>query len=106
MEDFVDYYDVEKLGSFTGAHSFAKVANHPKRWQKTQETYTLHSPVRKRFKRRKTIVPGMKFQMQADLIDVSAMKKFNVGFKYIVVLIDFFLKSFMRSVLKTKRATV
>ena len=63
MEDFVDYYDVKKPGSFTDAHSFAKVANHPKKWPKTQEIYTLHFPVRKRFKRRKTIVPGMKFQM-------------------------------------------
>ena len=32
----------------------------------------------------------MKFQMQADLIDVSALKKFDDGFKYIVALIDVF----------------
>ena len=59
---------------------------------KTQDTYTLHFPVRKRFQRRKTTVPGAKFQMQADLIDFSALKQFNDGYKYIVVLIDVFSK--------------
>ena len=81
-----------KPGSFSGIHSFAKVSKKPKKWLKTQDTYTLHFPVRKRFQRRKTIVPGAKFQMQADLIDFSALKHFNDGYKYIVVLIDVFSK--------------
>ena len=92
MENFVDYHDVSKPGSFSGIHSFAKVSKNPEKWLKTQDTYTLHFPVRKRFQRRKTIVPGAKFQMQADLIDFSVLKQFNDGYKYIVAIIDVFSK--------------
>lgn len=101
MGKLVDYYNVKKPGSFTGIHSFQKTTKKPvKTWLQSQDVYTLHKPVRKRFKRRKTIVPGLKFQMQADLIDFSALKKYNNNFKFIVVLIDVF--SYYRLVKKAK----
>ena len=100
--NFVDYYDVSKPVSFSGIHSFAKVSKKPEKWLKTRDTYTLHFPVRKRFQQRKTIVPGGKFQMQADLIDFSALKQFNDGYKYIVVLTDVFSKVAYAECIKNK----
>ena len=99
MANFVDYYDVTKPGSFSGAHSFDRNA---KPWLKTQDTYTLHTPVRKKFPRRKTIVPGEKFQFQADLIDFSILKKYNDNYKFILVLIDVFSKVAYAISLKNK----
>ena len=55
------YYDPQKVGAFSGAHSFQKVAKSPLKWLKSQDVYTLHKPVRRRFPRRKTIVPGANF---------------------------------------------
>ena len=52
MEEFVKYYDVEKPAAFSGAHSFAKVAKKPQKWLQTQDAYTLHAPVRRKFPRR------------------------------------------------------
>ena len=54
--------------------------------------YTLDKPVRKKFKRRKTIVPGARFQMQADLVDFSLLKSYNDNYKYILVVVDVFSK--------------
>ena len=86
------YYNPQKVGAFSGAHSFQKVAKSPLKWLKSQDVYTLHKPVRRRFPRRKTIVPGANFQMQADLIDFSSLKQYNDNFKYILVVLMFFPK--------------
>ena len=89
------YYDPQKVGAFSGAHSFQKVAKSPLKWLKSQDVYTLHKPLRRRFPRRKTIVPGANFQMQADLLDFSSLKQYNDNFKDILVVIDvFFQKRF------------
>ena len=66
MGERLNYYNPKKEASFSGAHRFPKATQ---QWLQSQDTYTLHKPVRKNFKRRKTIVPGANFQMQADLID-------------------------------------
>ena len=71
----MNYYNPKKPAYFTGHHSFSKVAKNSKNWLQSQDVYTLHKSVRCRFPRRKTIVPGAKFQFQADLIDFSALKK-------------------------------
>ena len=59
----------------------------------------------KNFKRRKTIVPGANFQMQADLIDFSLLKSYNNHYKYILVVIDVFSKKAFTAYLKTKSSS-
>ena len=97
MAEFVDYYDVKKPGSFSGTHPSRK-------WLKTQDTYTLHKPVRRTYPRRKTIVSGMKQQMQSDLIDFTVLKEYNDNYRYIVVLIDVFSKFAYVECIKDKTA--
>ena len=78
MGKCVEYYDVKKPTSFSGPRNFPKPV---KRWlEETQSTYTLHRPIKKTYPRRRTIVSGMRQQMQADLIDFSALKKYSDGF--------------------------
>ena len=100
------YHDPQKVGAFFRARSFQNVAKSPLKWLKSQDVYTLHKPVRRRLPRRKTIVPGANFQMQADLIDFSSLKQYNDNFKYILVVIDVFSKKGFISFLKTKTSSV
>ena len=86
----------QKSGSFSGARRF------PKQWLQSQDTYTLHEPVRKKFKRRKMIEPGACFQMQANLVDVSLLKSYNDNYKYILVVVDVFSKKAFTAYLKSK----
>ena len=99
MGERLDYYDPNKSGSFSGARRF------PKQWLQSQDTYTLHKPVRKKFKRRKTIVPGARFQMQADLVDFSLLKSYNDNYKYILVVVDVFSKKAFTAYLKSKSSS-
>ena len=62
------------------------------RWLSEQDTYTLHKPVRRRFKRRCVVVGGPNQQWQADLVDMSRLKKVNDGTTFILTVIDVFSK--------------
>ncbi len=76
-----------------------------KRWLLSQNVYTLHAPLRKRFRRRKTIAPGMYYQMQMDLVDLSSISNKNDGIKFLLTAIDIFSRKAFVVPLKTKKAT-
>ena len=88
------YYDVKAVGSFGGIQPLSKrlriMPEKVKDWLKTQDTYTLHKPVRYKFPRRKIIVGGIGHQWQADLVDVSRLSKHNKGIKFLLTCIDVF----------------
>ena len=63
-----------------------------KKWLKKQDTYTLHRSARKNFKRNRVVVYGINSQWQADLVDLSSLKKQNKQFRYLLVAIDCFSK--------------
>ena len=99
MGERLNYYNPKKEASFSGAHRFPKATQ---QWLQSQDIYTLHKPIRKNFKRRKTIVPGANFQMQADLIDFSLLKSYNDHYKYILVVIDVFSKKSLYRLLENQ----
>lgn len=72
-------------------------------WLQSQDTYTLHKPVTKRFRRRKTIVGGINDQFQADLIDMQKYKDSNKGNSFILTVIDVFSKYAWASAIKSKQ---
>lgn len=90
------YYDTRRPESFGGVEKLAKGTKLSKsivkKWLSFQDAYTLHKPVRKRFQRRRTIVGGIDHQFQADLIDVSKLKKYNEGYAFLLTCIDVFSK--------------
>ena len=106
MVKFLSYYNEKKKknGAFSGATAFQRTAPNPKikKWLSTQDTYTLHKPIRRRFPRRKVVVAGLKQQFQADLIDFSYLQKYNGGFKFILVVIDVFSKYVYVECMKNK----
>ena len=74
------------------------------RWLSEQDTYTLHKPVRRRFKRRCIVVGGPNQHWQADLVDMSRLKKVNDGTTFILTVIDVFSKLAWCVPLKNKSA--
>ena len=86
------YYDPKRVGSYGGVAALRRVVPEQdvERWLSEQDTYTLHKPVRRRFKRRCVVVGGPNQQWQADLVDMSRLKKVNDGTTFILTVIDVF----------------
>ena len=104
MDKFLSYYDEKKSRAFSGATAFQRTMQNPKvkNCLSTQDTNTIHKPVRRRFPRRKIVVADSKQQFQADLIDCSYLQKYNDGFKFILVMIDVFSKYVYVECMKNK----
>ena len=96
------YYDPKRPGSFGRIKSLyrdvkqeEKFKVSPKQisdWLTTQNAYTLHKPTRRNFKRNRVIVGGIDEEWQMDLADVQSLKKYNDGYRYLLVCIDVFPK--------------
>lgn len=100
------YYDPKQSGSFGGVDALARavhkrleggqslkyVRKRAEDWLKTQDTYTLHKPIRKRFPRNRTVVYGIDDQWQADLVEMREWQSENKNYAYILTCIDVFSK--------------
>jgi len=62
------------------------------KYLQSENTYTLHKPIRRKFKRNPIIVKGIDVQWQADLADVIDLSRDNNGYHYILTVIDCFSK--------------
>ena len=95
------YYTPREIASFGGIQGLKKAVKRKGtkvktkqvvNWLSTQDTYTLHKPVRHHFARSRVIVGGIDAQWQADLVDVSQLATKNQGVKYLLTCIDIFSK--------------
>ena len=93
------YFDPKQPGSFASSrtyhkHSDKKKFTHKqiKDWLSNQDVYTLHKPVRWRFRRRRIFTSGINDLWLADLVDMSAISKYNDGYKFLLTCIDGFSK--------------
>ena len=96
------YRDATDAGSFGGVEKLLKSAHahglkdvtrkQVKKYLISDDAYTLHKPIRKRYKRNQTIVGGIDHQWQADLADISDIARFNDGNRYLLTVIDCFSK--------------
>ena len=95
------YYDPAQPGSYGGVNQLLRAAKkvlpatereQVEDWLAEQDTYTLHKPVRHNFLRRRVVVGGIDHQWQADLVDVSQLKKDNQGYCFQLTVIDVFSK--------------
>ena len=90
------YFNPESNGSFGGVERLRRVTGvnraAVKKFLQTQDTYTLHKPVRRRFQRRRVITGGINQQHQIDLVDVQNFKKENDNISYLLTGIDIFSK--------------
>jgi len=63
-----------------------------KAWLETQDAYTLHRPLRKRFPRNPYTVNNIDDVWELDILDLSSVKKFNNNYRYLLKVIDEFSK--------------
>ena len=73
-----------------------------KKWLMKQDTYTLHKPARRHYRRNRVIVGGIDELWQMDLADMQAIAAENDGYRYLLVCIDVFSKYVWVIPLKTK----
>ena len=97
MDDYLSsvYYDPKRSGGLGGVNrlyddvkkegKFKISRNEIKQWLMGQDTYTLHKPMRRHFRRNRVIVGGIDQQWQMDLADMQSMQKFNDGYHYLLV---------------------
>jgi transposase InsO family protein len=103
------YFNTKSVGGFTSNRGLTRALKNKKinkeeisKWLSKTDTYTLHKPVKKRFKRRKYIVSGINALWQADLTDLTSISKYNQGFKFILFNIDVFTKQATAIPIKSK----
>ena len=90
------YRDVKKEGKYDISRAQLK------KWLMKQDTYTLHKPARRHYKRNRVIVGGIDELWQMDLADMQAIATDNDGYRYLLVCIDVFSKFVWVIPLKTK----
>jgi transposase InsO family protein len=103
------YFNPSLSGSFSATSGFLKNRQFKnkdkvtKELQRIKEVY-LHKPTRKKFKRRKIYVPFTKFQIAADLLDLSKYSRINKGNTFILIIIDAFSRFIWAYPIKNKSA--
>jgi transposase InsO family protein len=105
------YYDPEEFSSYGGARRLYSrlkeidpkiTENDVKKWLRKELTYTLHKPIRFKFKRNKVVAFSHNEQWQADLADMKSLSRHNLGYKYILTMIDVFSKYGFAKPIKNK----
>lgn len=89
------YFNPSHEASFSGATKLLRLAHRKKisrakalQWLEGQDAYTKHRPVRRRFPRRFYNVRNIDDLWEADLVDLRAIKDYNDGYVYLLVVID------------------
>ena len=73
------YRDVKKEGKYDISRAQLK------KWLMKQDTYTLHKPARRHYKRNRVIVGGIDELWQMDLADMQAHAAENDGYRYLLL---------------------
>ena len=83
------YYEASKPGSYGGIRPIKQYSGSPIKtvtnWLSSQNTYTLHKPIRKIFPRRKTFAKGINHLFQADQVKMQSMSRGNDGNRSILI---------------------
>ncbi len=102
MEDYLKmiYFNQAHPTAFAGPEKLHQVVKNEglynisrsklKQWLQDQDSYSLHKPVRYKFKRKRIVPTGRDSQWDMDLADVSNIAKYNNGIRYLLIAIDTF----------------
>ena len=105
------YFNPSNPGSFGGVERLKHEAQLVNRkidtatvldFLKSQESYTLHRDIVRKFKRQPVTVSGIDAQWQADLVIMPEMAQYNDGYANILTVIDVFSKYAWARPLMTK----
>jgi len=79
-----------------------KTPSQIKAWLETQDAYTFHRPLRKRFPRNPYTFNNIDDVWEMDILDVTSLKKYNNNYRYLLQVIDVFLNYLHSVPLRTK----
>ena len=97
------YLDPRQPGSFSGLPAAERyLKGDVKSWLIRQDAYTLHKPLRHRFRRRQIFTKGIHDLWQTDLVDMQSLSNYNDGVKFLLTCIDTFSKYACVRPLKSK----
>lgn len=99
------YGTEEKLYRAAKSRDVSITRNGVRNWLRSQFTYTLHRPARRRFTRRKVLATRPGQHVQIDLVDLQRYAKDNDGHTFILTAIDVFTKFAYALPLKNKQGT-
>lgn len=103
------YRDPSHIASFGGVDALYRAAHGKiskkaiQKWLEGVDAYTLHKPVRRKFPTNRVVVYSIDQQWQADLMDLSNLRKFNQDYRYVLVCVDILSKFAFLLPLKSKR---
>lgn len=97
------YYNPENPVGFTGNAQHLKHVM-AQEWLSKQDAYTMHKPVRRRFKTRSYQTTHVDRQWQSDLVDMQGLSAHNDNYRYLLTCIDIFSRYAWAVPLKTKIA--
>lgn len=102
------YYTPESVGSYGSVANLAKYSNSKLSdavgFLEAQDAYTLHKPILRKFRRRKTISLAIDRVWQLDLADVTNISRYNDNYKFILTCIDCFSRYAFAIPVKNKSA--
>jgi hypothetical protein len=96
-----NYFDASLPGSLFGFQSFSRALRERgvivapekiREFLRSEPTYSLHRPVRRKYKRNKVTSMCIDYLWQIDLVDLQKFAKLNKGYKYLLTCIDVFSK--------------
>lgn len=108
------YYELKNPGALGGVERLYKSVRRTnskikrkevQKWLEGEEAYTLHKPVKRKFVRNKVYVSFINEQFEADLVDMSHLKKENQGYTFLLTCIDVLSKYAWAIPIKSKNAT-
>ncbi|XP_039309108.1 uncharacterized protein LOC105199763 [Solenopsis invicta] len=88
------YYDPAHYAGFSAVENLTRAAkpnftrNNVARWLESQDAYSLHRPLRRKFPRLHYNVTNIDDVWEGDLIEVRNLKSYNDGYSYILMIID------------------
>ena len=104
------YYDAGHPAGFSGPQKLYDAVKSKgitlrkvKEFLKKQDSYTLHRPVKRKFRRNKVFSPEIDFQWDADLMDMQNISTFNEGYNFVLLAIDIFSRFVWTVPLKSKK---
>jgi Integrase core domain len=90
------YFDVTHPAGFSSITKLAESVNcsyeTARKWLAGQDAYTLHRPIKRKFKRNRYIIPTLGWLFEADLADFQKISGENDQYKYLLCVIDGFSK--------------
>ena len=106
------YTDLRHPASFSSPYTLFRAAKQKnpnvlfkdvESWLETQPVYTKYRRIKVKYPHCKVLSRGLRYQYQADLVNYSALKRYNHSFTFLLTIIDIFSSFALAIPIKSKK---